>query len=329
MLIVQDDFKLKTFDTVFDQSLASAGIAAITESQEQDPKQNADTSETMKTLNEWKAKFPEAATSLVESVRGGGVKLKELSSIDESLYGDLCEAVRPELEAKLNESKEEEIRRQVAEMVESEKETITAQITDEELEEAKAVAMAEFLSELGVDEEIAAELRGIMEEQGPEAYNEALRFTINRLTGAGASIEDDTNPGGVQESMHEADVEQIVESSEVVKNLQSTIDEMRAELGKSKRDQAIAECLEKFPYNAGAKEKVRAVLESLETEESVRSVYESQVNLLKEAGAKEESKGSAKFLAADGSVQESQQVQDPQSLDESLIAQAAKSFQAA
>jgi hypothetical protein len=331
ILLVQEDFKMRTFDTVFDQSLESAGIQTIQESQSSEPltqKKEETSPMKVKSLAEWQKSFPEASTALFESVAGGSVKLKELSSLDESLYETLCEAVKPDLQRSIEEAKEKEIRQKLIDTAEEQIQSIRESVVEEELEEAKAVAIAELFSSFGIDEEIAAELRATLEENGEEAYKKALLFTLGSL--AQGQVLD---PQPTDESMTKENIAHIVEES--VASLRSELDEVKAELEKTRTAAALAECMESFPYNSEAKEIVRDILESCESADQVRSVYKNQVELLKKSGAKEEAQGSGKFLPTDEATSEagnSAAVKAPVSelsLDEALIAEAAKDFQTA
>lgn len=320
--VVKEDFRLDTFDTVIDQSVADAGIRMISESQqpqnELPPEQekppvveSKQCSETqIMKLSEWMKQHADAAKSLFEALNSGDVTGDEVKSQAPKLYEGLCVVVGATLEEGVTQKLVEEFGTYC--------DKVRNQIKATELEEAKAEGIAEFLQESGIDSDFAKVLA-----ENPElapmlkqSLAEALEEDGGEETPAGDGKDESiTNLGETKE----------------IKELNESVNGMKAQLFEAQKGQKIAELALTFPYGKEAFDAIKKNLNECESLPEMDSLYENQVSLLKAAKVPESKKvtGQARFVAVDSVVNESQEAAPVQSgdLDESeMLKDAAQSL---
>jgi len=317
--VVQEDFKLKTFDTVIDQSVADATIRALAEAEVPTPSnleegkpatqpQSESESRIMK-FAEWLKKYGEAGTALQESVKDGSITLADLATatpeLHEALRAASAKAIEEEVQTKLFGKYEEYL------------ESIKGELTKEQLEEAAAEGIAEFLGSVGIDAELAEAL--LTNEDAAEVF----RTVLQEMAGNGG--EGDPNPEG-----ENGDPAPTNESIEEAVAASPALQALQEQLRVSQVGQAIAEAKSDFPY--GTKlfdEHIKPLCEDCESPAEVQAIVESQTKLLRAAGSKEQPKASARFLPADSAIEEAKREDaKPKSLDEELIGDAATALAA-
>ena len=317
-LVVQENYRMKTFDTVIDQSVEDAKILELTESQDPDKGQtveeNRESIIVMK-YSDWAKKYPEAASDLseaIESLNADTVK-SNFPVLHESIRKVTAKSLEEEVQEKLIKGQEEYLDGVRSELIENEKEDLKAQ------------AIVEFCEELGIEN--GDELKTLVESQGL-SIPELLKMVLEES----AKHEDETPTDESTENNTEdttMNIDEAIANNPAIKELIDSNKKLTALLAASQKKEAINECRVNFPY--GSKildENIVPLLEKADTAEEVNDLYENQVTLLKAAGAKEVAKGSAKFLATDEdkSIDESAEENEPVDEATSLINSAASSF---
>ena len=318
--VVKENYKLKTFDVVLDQSVSDAGILALSESHPIEASESETEVVMAKNLKfaDWVTTHPEAHKALTEGFKEGSIGLDDVKSM-----APLYEALRNEVAEEL----ETEVQQKLLDGYEQYLESIREDITKEELEEAQAEGIALFCSELGLDGD---HVRAIVEHK--EEFGEFFRTSIEEMLNPSEETSStEENPEGTvtQENLEET-MSQVVKNDPSVTALQEQLNRVQTQLTESLKTGLIAELKAVFPYDSTVFGKhIQPLLESADDVEEVQSLYESQVALLKAAGSKETPRGSARFLnsvardSQEGELQENQEQRGPTSLDEELIGAAA------
>lgn len=270
--VVQDNYKLLTFDTVIDQSVTDAGIRDISESHQE---QIAETPVNQKMkLTDWKTKYPEAFTALQESLKDSGTVLDDIKSLDETLHTNLRRVAAGSMEKEV----EEKLFSKFDEYCES----VKGEITAEEIQEAVALEFAAFLVEHGVDEALATKISA-----KPDLLGQAVSEACKQLDGMDLDTPAATKSGADESLAAHPKFQELSES----------VDDLRKELATSKKNEAIAKAQAAFPYKQDLfSKRIQPMLDECETAEDVQGIFESQMELLKDAGVATVPKGSARFL---------------------------------
>lgn len=316
--VIQEDFKLKTFDTVIDQSVTDALPMTVVESHQDEKKPTQLIEETFKSLSpedqkavmaalnltesrsdsaeikttmkfsEWKKKFADALAALTEAFKDESITLSDVQELAPELYEGVRLVVAEDLESK--------VQTQLVEKYDTYLDSIRKDLKEAELDEARAEGIALLFKELGLNKD---ESEALLKD---EALLPILKGVVEELKNP------NPNPAAEEaQSLTAENVDEAIKNSASFKELEESLKETKGQLSRAKLDVVIATYGGKFPYKADIFEKnIKPLLVECETEEEIKALYESQVAMLKAAGVAEAPKktGSAQFLTEDAAAAE-------------------------
>lgn len=312
VLVVQDNFRLLTFDTVIDQSVEDATVKSVTESSEAKSKgqiQSHEQVESMK-FNQWIKKYSDAFSDLKESFKSGDISLDDVKSDFNSLYETLRKSIAEELEKDV----QSKLLEQYGEYLDS----IRSELSEQEQAEIQAEGIISFCEELGINGD---DVKALIE-KSEVPFGEIFRTLLEELSEGGGQTDKsntDTNEATTME------LSEAIANDPTVKELKEKSENLEKQLLGSQIQKRIFELKASFPYgNKLFDDHISPLLEGAETLENVDKIYDNQINLLKAGGAKETPKGQSKFLAeTDEDTDPGNGSEEDLSEDEQLISESA------